>query len=75
LIKENGFVSWDDMESITFREQEAYERMKKVWNGGGQYYSLADSPEIVVLDVDSSGRNIYGKKSGNDHRRKTLFDL
>lgn len=75
LIKEKGFVCWDDMENVTFREPEAYERMKKVWNGGGQYYSLADSPEIVVLDVDSSGRNIYGKKSGNDHRRKTLFDL
>jgi len=64
LIKEKGFVEWEDMEKIEFREMEAYERMKGIWNGRGAYYSLAHSPEIEVLDEDKKGMRIYGKKEG-----------
>lgn len=56
IIKEKGSVSWEDMEEISFREPKAYERMKKIWNGGGGYYSLADSPHITIID------QVRGKK-------------
>jgi DNA repair photolyase len=60
IIKRKGSVHWDDMEAITFREPESYERMKQVWNGQGQYFSLAQSPDIVVLGL-KDGYNIYGR--------------
>ncbi len=63
IIMTKGFVSWEDMEAIDFREPKAYERMKEVWNGGGQYFSLADSPEITILDKDKQGMNIYDRKN------------
>ena len=65
---EKGSVCWDDMEEITFREPDAYERMKEVWNGKGQYFSLNDSPEIVVLDKDKNGMNIYGRATGVEEK-------
>lgn len=73
LIMNNGSVSWDDMEEIDFREPESYERMKSGWNGGGQYYSLSDSPQIIVLDKDKAGRNIYGRKDVEAPVKKGLF--
>ena len=63
LIKENGSVCWEDMERITFRESKSYKRMKEIWNGGGNYYSLASSPDIVRLGRDGKGMAIYGKKT------------
>jgi DNA repair photolyase len=68
LIKDKGSVSWEDMESIDFKEPKAYQRMKEVWNGRGNYYSLKDSEEIIVLDRDKAGMNIYGRK---DPEQKT----
>lgn len=62
LILDKGFVNWEDMESISFKEPKAYERMKAIWNGGRKdYYSLADSPGVVILDKDKKGFNVYGK--------------
>lgn len=71
LIMSKGFVCWDDMEAIEFRQPEAYERMKTHWNGGGNYYSLKDSPQIRVIDRDSHGMNIYGKIEGIPEPKKT----
>jgi DNA repair photolyase len=62
LILKQGYVCWEDMENIPFREPKAYERMKSVWNGGGQYFSLKDSKDIIILDKDKKGFNIYGKR-------------
>lgn len=62
LIKTQGSVSWDDMDAVEFKEPEAYKRLKECWNGGGGYYNLKDSPEIIVLDQDRRGFNIYGAK-------------
>lgn len=75
LIKENGSVSWDDMDAIDFKEPEAYARLKKHWNGGGGYFTLADSPDIVELDRDSAGRIIYGRRGGHivPKKRGLLF--
>ena len=73
LIESKGSVSWDDMEAIEFREDKAYERMKSVWNGGGQYYSLRDSSEIVVLDRDNNSRNIYGRNQKSISEKKGLL--
>lgn len=70
IIKERGSVCWTDMEEIVFREPQAYERMKKIWNGGGRYYSLADSPKLEILDKDSEGFNVYGAASGQSRRKK-----
>ena len=61
LILTKGSVCWDDMEAVTFREPESYERMKQGWNGKGQYFSLNDSPEVTVLGQDGAGYNIYGR--------------
>jgi hypothetical protein len=69
LILQKGSVCWDDMEEISFREPEAYERLKKYWNGGGQYYTLKDSPKIGILEVDKKGKNVYGIKSGVDYKK------
>jgi hypothetical protein len=62
IILEKGSVSWDDMESIEFKEPNAYERMKKIWNGDKrkQYFSLIDSPEIIILNK-INGMNVYGR--------------
>lgn len=73
LIKEKGSVSWEDMEAVEFREPESYERMKAAWNGGGQYYSLKDSPYIAVLDRDRNGRNVYGRAASETEVKKGLF--
>jgi len=70
LIKERGHVKWDDMEEVAFKEPGAYERLKKWWNGGGQYYMLSDSPEIVVLDREK-GKNVYGRRDPT--KKKGLF--
>jgi len=70
IILEKGSVCWDDMEAIAFREPEAYERMKEVWNGKGNYFSLKDSPEIIVLDKDKNGMNIYGRLAKNEEKEK-----
>ena len=72
IIEKKGFVCWDDMEAITFREPEAYERMKKVWNGGGQYFSLADSPYIWAPEKDKRGMNIYYKITIVEEERKGI---
>lgn len=64
LIRQKGNVCWEDMEEIDFKEPKAYEGLKWGWNGNGQFFTLADSPDIIVLDVDSKGRNIYGAKEG-----------
>lgn len=65
LIKEKGSVSWDDMEEIDFREPESYKRMKSIWNGRGKgYFTLKDSPGIIVLDRDRKGYNVYGRVEG-----------
>jgi len=62
------------MEAITFRQPEAYDRMKEIWNGKGQYFSLNDSPEIKVLDKDKNGMNIYGRKEeGSVEDKKGLL--
>ena len=61
IIKQKGIVCWEDMESIIFKEPTSYERMKACWNGGGNYYSLKDSPEIAIAGKDSKGYNIYGR--------------
>jgi len=74
IIMEKGLVCWDDMEAITFRQPEAYDRMKEIWNGKGQYFSLNDSPEIKVLDKDKNGMNIYGRKEeGSVEDKKGLL--
>jgi hypothetical protein len=75
VIMEKGSVCWDDMEEITFREPDAYDRMKEVWNGKGQYFSLKDSPEIIVLDKDKNGMNIYGRREPGvvDEKKGLLF--
>lgn len=70
LILKNGKVSWEDMDAIEFKEPDAYERMKKGWNGGGNYYSLNDSPEIIVVDQDKDGRNVYARKDSGIPERK-----
>jgi hypothetical protein len=70
IILEKGQVCWNDMEEITFREPEAYQRMKECWNGKGQYFSLKDSPETVILDKDGNGMNIYGKASADEEAKK-----
>lgn len=72
IILQKGFVSWDDMEAIEFREPESYKRMKEAWNGGSQYYSLAQSPDIVSLD-SSKGMNIY--TTTNEPTRDENADL
>jgi len=61
IIRQKGFVEWDDMEAIEFREPESYKRMKEVWNGGGQYFSLAQSPEIRIVG-SKNGFNVYARK-------------
>lgn len=61
LIMQKGNVSWDDMEAIEFREPESYLRMKQAWNGGSQYYSLAQSPEIMAVGK-IKGMNVYTSK-------------
>jgi hypothetical protein len=63
------------MERIEFREPDAYKRMKSGWNGTGQFYTLKDSPEIVVLDQDPNGFNIYGRESGEWKPKKRLKKL
>ena len=74
IIMEKGSVCWDDMEEITFRQPEAYDRMKEIWNGKGQYFSLKDSPEIIILDKDKNGMNIYGRKEeGSVEDKKGLL--
>lgn len=60
LIKEKGSVSWEDMEAVDFKEPKAYERMRQIWNGG-RYYSLADSPRLVVVDKVKN-MNVYAAK-------------
>jgi hypothetical protein len=35
--------------------------MKEVWNGGGQYFSLAQSPEIRIVG-SKNGFNVYARK-------------
>ena len=57
------------MRNIEFREPASYRRMRRSWNGGGHYYSLADSPDVVVLDRDKNGMNIYGAEDGGRDRR------
>jgi hypothetical protein len=64
IILEKGQVTWDDMEAITFRNPQAYERMKEVWNGKGQYFSLNDSPEIEIIDRIND-MNVYAAKDVN----------
>ena len=64
LIKENGSVTWGEMDAIEFKEPESATRMKENWNGG-QYYSLNDSPDIISLGQDSHGMNVYGRKGGS----------
>lgn len=62
LIKTKGSVCWEDMESIEFKESESYLRMKAGWNGGGQYYSLKDCTEgVIVAGMDKRGFNIYSR--------------
>jgi len=73
IIMNKGSVCWDDMEAVDFRQPEAYDRMKLVWNGGGRYFNLSDSPEIVVLDKDSRGYNIYGKEDQKPSKMKGLL--
>lgn len=70
LIKKQGSVSWEDMEAIDFREPKSYERMKEGWNGGGQYFSLADSPEVGVVDV-RHGFNVYARKESEESLAET----
>lgn len=73
LIAKNGSVSWEDMEAIEFREPEAYQRMKSIWNGEKTqgYYSLKDSPEISVADK-KDGMNIYARR--DPLKKKGLFE-
>jgi len=73
LIMEKGSVCWNDMDNIDFKEPEAYKKMKSGWNGGGQYYTLADSPEIIILDTDKNGFNVYGQKGGSISPKKRGF--
>lgn len=63
IIQEKGSVSWEDMENISFREPEAYWRLKKIWNGGHGYFTLKDSPEIEILSKDKNRMNIYGRRN------------
>lgn len=72
IIQEKGSVSWDDMEEIDFREPDAYSRLKGIWNGEKTrgYFTLKDSPEIMILDKDKDGRNIYGRKKGSEDRKR-----
>jgi hypothetical protein len=75
LILKKGSVCWDDMENISFKNPDAYTRMKMGWNGGGQYYNLKDSTQIQVLDKDVHGFNIYGQSSflNKNQKLKPLF--
>ena len=59
LIKKKGFVEWADMEAVEFREPKSYERMKAAWNGGGGIYTLIDCQDVIPVDRDGHGRNIY----------------
>jgi len=72
LIKEKGYVCWDDMEAVEFRESNSYDRIKNNWNGG-DVYSLYDSPDIAVEDVDKNGMNIYVKSSEASTNTKKGF--
>lgn len=74
IILERGNVSWDDMENIEFKEPKAYERMKLIWNGDKhkQYFSLIDSPEIIILDK-KDGMNVYGRSDIPINKRMGLF--
>lgn len=60
-IRDHGRVSWEDMEAIEFRNEEAYQNMKANWNGGGGFFTLRDSLEIKVLEYDRDGRAVYGR--------------
>lgn len=71
LIMKQGSVSWDDMEAIEFREPESYERMKKAWNGGSQYYSLAQSPEIMTSGT-IRGMNVYTRRDNPVENEKAI---
>jgi hypothetical protein len=62
-IKEKGSISWEEMEAVDFKHPETVEKLRKCWNGGGGIFTLADSPEIVVIARDSNGQNIYGRKT------------
>jgi hypothetical protein len=60
IIRRKGFVSWSDMEEITFRLPQTYELMKNLWNRSWRgYYSLADSPFLKIVDRDSNGFAVY----------------
>lgn len=76
-IKTQGSVSWDDMEEIDFCEPSSYNRMKEGWNGGGQYFGLADCVGVVALDRDANGFKIYGAADGaiQTPKRFDPFDL
>jgi DNA repair photolyase len=76
LIKTKGFVSWDDVEEIEFKEPKAFERLKGMWNKkGGMYYSIGDCRGVKVLDVDHNGFNIYGRSEEKKklNRKKGLL--
>lgn len=73
VIRQKGSVSWEDMEAVTFRHSESYNRLKRIWNGKHSegYYTLADARGIVVLDKDGQGQNVYS--SGETNREGRFF--
>jgi len=73
IIDQKGSISWNDMEAIDFKEPKAYDRMKKIWNKGRQYYSLVDSPGVMILDKDKNGYHIYGKKDNSKIKKVGLL--
>lgn len=63
ILRQRGHVSWDDMEEVDFREPNAYGRIRAAWNGGRDVFSLADCPEVTVVERDKNGYNIYSRKT------------
>lgn len=76
VIERKGSVSWEDMEEVSFREPEAYERLKENWNGKAPFFTLADSPDIKILDWEEfEGKRmaVYGKDETVQKRGKRGF--
>lgn len=72
LIRKKGYVEWNDMDQIEFREPKSYERLKGCWNGKGDVFNLMDTMSIHAVDKDENGMNIYqtSEKFDDDDKKE-----
>ncbi|GAI24743.1 unnamed protein product, partial [marine sediment metagenome] len=62
ILKTKNKVRLSDISSYNLFGKKYYNKLKKIWNGDGFHYNLADIEGIHKVGIDEDDNAIYGKR-------------